>query len=355
MGKRLLQIDGSFGEGGGQVLRTALSLAAITGQAIRIFNIRAGRKKPGLAAQHLTSVRAAASICSASISGDTLNSTCLEFRPSSTVMPGTYSFNVGDGRAGGSAGAASLVLQTVLLPLAIVEGSSTVHVIGGTHVPFSPPISYLEHVYLPVLRNMGLNVTLDLHTWGWNPKGGGSIEVRIVGNPNLQGLKLLERGELKMVRVIAATTKLPDEIKTRMGSDAESSLLGHGFDKSLVDVKGLTCPGLASGRGLFIFPEYAHSTAGFSSLAHGAKVAKEACSDMIAFHESGAPVDEHLGDQIMLPACLAMQESEYVVSNITLHQTTNAWVIELFGLAEVVVNEDSKKVSIIPKGRIAQR
>ncbi|MCO5593562.1 hypothetical protein L7F22_047576 [Adiantum nelumboides] len=354
MGKRLLKIDGSFGEGGGQVLRTALSLAAITGQPIRIFNIRAGRKKPGLAAQHLTSVRAAASICSAALSGDSLNSTCLEFLPHSAVIPGTYSFDVGEARAGGSAGAASLVLQTILLPLAIAEGTSTVHIVGGTHVPFSPPISYLEHVYLPVLRNMGLNITLDLHAWGWNPKGGGSVEVHIVGNPQLRGLKVLDRGELKMVRVIAAISKLPDEIKTRMSLDAESCLLGYGFDKSLVDVKGLTCPGPASGRGLFIFPEYEHSTAGFSSLAHGAKVAKEACLDMIAFHKSGAAVDEHLGDQLILPACLAMHESEYVVSKITLHLTTNAQVIELFGLAKVYVDEVTKKVSIIPKECIVQ-
>lgn len=343
------EIDGSYGEGGGQVLRSALSLAAITGKPIRIFNIRAGRKKPGLAAQHLTCVRAAASICSASISGDTLNSTCLQFIPHSRILPGTYSFDVGEARQGGSAGSVSLVLQTILLPLGISEGSSTVAIKGGTHVPFSPPMSYLEHVYLPMLRNMGLHVTLDVHAWGWNPKGGGSVEVHIVGNPNLCGFKILERGELKMVKAIAAVTQLSDEVSRRMAHDAESTLLRLGFDASVIDVKGVTCPGSASGRGMFIFTEYAHATAGFSSLAHGDKVAKEACADMMKFHECGAPVDEHLGDQLLLPACLAMQESEYVVSNITLHLTTNALVIETFGLAKVTVDEALKKVSIIPK------
>ncbi|KAH7277916.1 hypothetical protein KP509_38G015400 [Ceratopteris richardii] len=350
MGKRLLQIDGSYGEGGGQVLRTALSLATITGQPIRLFNIRTGRKKPGLAAQHLTAVRAAASICGASVSGDVLGSVSVEFRPGSRVIPGAYSFDVGESRAGGSAGAVSLVLQTVLLPLAIAEGNSSVKIIGGTHVPFSPPVSYIEYVYIPALRNMGVDVTLDLQAWGWNPKGGGVIEVQISGNGNLRGQKLLQRGELEKIRVIAAASKLPNEIITGMSNAASSLLSGYGFEKSLVDLKEIACSSPASGRGMFIFAEYSHSTAGFSSLAQGAKVAKEVCAEMMEFHNSGSPVDEHLGDQLLLPACLATEETEYIVSKITLHLMTNAWVVETFGLAKVTIDEASKKVSIIPRG-----
>jgi RNA 3'-terminal phosphate cyclase (ATP) len=135
----LLVIDGAYGEGGGQILRTALALAALTGQAVQFVRIRAGRRRPGLAAQHLTAVRAAAALCSASLNGDRLGSQDLIFRPQRPVRPGHYSFDVAAAREGGSAGAAALVLQTVMVPLALCAGPSEVVVHGGTHLPQSPP------------------------------------------------------------------------------------------------------------------------------------------------------------------------------------------------------------------------
>src|SRR4028119_1038269 len=142
----MIHIDGSYGEGGGQVLRTSLSLAAITGQAIRINKIRAGRQKPGLAAQHLTAVRAAATICNAKVTGDRLGSTSLEFIPGGATSSGEYTFDVSDALGGRSAGAVALVLQTILLPLALADGKSEVILRGGTHVAFSPSFTYIEQV-----------------------------------------------------------------------------------------------------------------------------------------------------------------------------------------------------------------
>ncbi|MCX7594159.1 MAG: RNA 3'-phosphate cyclase, partial [Fischerella sp.] len=144
----MIYIDGSYGEGGGQVLRTSLSLAAITSTPTTIYNIRAGRTKPGLAAQHLTAVRAVAAICHAQVRGDALGSMMLEFIPGGVVTAGNYAFDVSEARQGGSAGAVTLVLQTILLPLALASGSSHVTLKGGTHVDRSPSMTYIEQVYL---------------------------------------------------------------------------------------------------------------------------------------------------------------------------------------------------------------
>ena len=152
----MINIDGSWGEGGGQILRTSLSLATITGQPVRIERIRANRPKPGLAAQHLTSVQAAAKLCQAQVRGDTLGSMTLEFRPTRSPQAGQYTFDVTQAREGGSAGAVTLILPTILIPLALANGSSKVILKGGTHVAWSPPVTYIEEVYLPTLRQLGV-------------------------------------------------------------------------------------------------------------------------------------------------------------------------------------------------------
>ena len=181
----MLVIDGAYGEGGGQILRTSVALAAILGQPIRIENIRAGRKNPGLAAQHLTALRAAAMVCDATLTGDELGSTRLIFEPRSQPVPGLYEFDVSEAREGGSAGAATLVLQTILLPLALAQGSSTVTVRGGTHVAWSPPFHYLRDVYLPMVAYLGIEASVELLAWGWYPAGEGEIALEISGSSTL--------------------------------------------------------------------------------------------------------------------------------------------------------------------------
>jgi RNA 3'-terminal phosphate cyclase (ATP) len=345
----MIEIDGSYGEGGGQVLRTSLSLAAITGTPIRIVGIRAGRRKPGLAAQHLTAVRAAARICHANLRGDALNSMTLEFVPSSSVQPGHYTFDVTEAQQGGSAGAMTLVLQTILLPLALANADSQVTLKGGTHVPFSPTMTYVEQVYLPMLHKMGVEATAKLRGWGWYPQGGGEIQIQVSGGGILNGINLLERGKLRQIRGLAVVTELPASIPQRMTNRADNLLRQAGL-KAVI--QALREKGVAPGAGIFLTAEYQHSWSGFGGIGRlrlsAEKVAEIACQQLLQFHQTDAPVDQHLADQLLLPAALASEASQYRVAEISTHLTTNAAIIEQFGLARVTVDEAEKLVSVIP-------
>ncbi|BAY19555.1 RNA 3'-terminal-phosphate cyclase [Anabaenopsis circularis NIES-21] len=345
----MIDIDGSYGEGGGQVLRTCLSLAAITGEPVRIANIRAGRKKPGLAPQHLTAVRAAAKICQAQIQGDALGSMMLEFIPSSPVQAGSYTFDVSEVLESGSAGAITLVLQTILLPLALAKGDSQVTLRGGTHVIFSPTMTYIEQVYLPMLKSMGIKASVKLGAWGWYPQGGGEVELLVSGGTQLSSIHLLERGNLRQVRGLAVVTQLPAHIPQRMANRAEKILGAAGLK---VSVQALREKGVAPGAGIFLTAEYENSLTGFGGFGRwrmsSEKVAEIACEQLLNFHQTGAPVDEHLGDQLILPATLATEESQYQVANVSTHLTTNAAVIEMFGLSRVMVDAVEKIVKVVP-------
>lgn len=344
----MIYIDGSYGEGGGQILRTSLSLAAITGRSLRIDNIRAGRQKPGLSAQHLTAVRAAATICNALVQGDTIGSITLEFIPRSSTQAGKYTFDVTEAREGGSAGAVTLVLQTILLPLALASGDSSVTLRGGTHVSFSPSFTYIEQVYLPVLQQMGVQAEAKLNAWGWYPQGGGEVELEVSGSSKLSGINLLERGDLLQVRGLAVVTQLPSHIPQRLASRAENLLAQADIEAS---IQPLRAQGVAPGAGLFLRAEYKHCRAGFGALGRvglpAEKVAAIACEELLQFDRTGAPVDEHLADQLLLPAALATYESQYRVAKVSKHLTTNAWVIEQFGLGRITVDVE-QVVTVIP-------
>jgi len=162
----MLKIDGSYGEGGGQILRTALSLSCLLREPIEIFNIRKGRKVPGLQPQHLTCVKAAKRVSDADTEGDKVGSINLIFSPKE-VKGGYYLFDIG------TAGSTSLVLQTLFLPLSLAPNPSKVEITGGTHVPWSPPFHYLNYIVIPILERMGLRIRLWIEKWGWYPKGGG--------------------------------------------------------------------------------------------------------------------------------------------------------------------------------------
>ena len=166
---RELLIDGSYGEGGGQIVRTALSLSAITGRPVRIEKIRAARAKPGLAAQHLTSIYAAAAICAAKVSGATLGSSSICFHPTCRPLAGTYRFDVAEAREGGSAGAASLVLQTVAMPAVFAGGASRFRILGGTHNDWSPTFDYVSEVWIPFLHRIGIRMQAKIETFGFFP------------------------------------------------------------------------------------------------------------------------------------------------------------------------------------------
>lgn len=356
-------IDGSYGEGGGQVLRTSLALAAITGRTVRIEHIRAGRKQPGLRPQHLTAVRAAAAVCGARLEGDELGSQTITFAPDGPVCPGTYVFDVADAARGGSAGSVGLVLQTVLLPLLLPQSAqspdcqqsaeSYLLLRGGTHVAWAPSVFYLEHVFLPVLARMGgrapgvrasAGVQIELTRWGFYPVGGGEIQVRIVGQTKpLRPIQLTGRGELVRIWGTAAVMNLPAHIPQRMANRAHNVLAEAGL-KAQVEARRLR--GNGPGAGIFLFAEYATPPgdetiiAGFA--AYGRKglpaerVAEAACEELLSHHRSGAPVDPYLADQLVLPMALADGESRMHVSQVTQHLLTNIWVVRQFLAADCV-------------------
>lgn len=347
----MLQIDGSYGEGGGQILRTSLSLAAITGQPIRISRIRLGRKKPGLAIQHLTAVRAIATLTRAKLHGDAVGSTTLEFTPTCPTQAGSYTFDVAQTTGAGSAGAIMLILQTILLPLALAKGDSRVTLKGGTYVPWSPPFPYIEQVYLPILKQMGVDAQVQLKAWGWYPQGNGEVQLQVTGNiaSPLGGIQVLERGTLQQVRGLAVVTELPSHIPQRMASRAQN-LLEQANLRASVQPKRER--GIAPGAAIFLVAEYQYSRAGFGALGSlgipAERLAEMAVQELLDFHSTGSPIDQFLADQLLLPTALAKNASQYRVAEISTHLTTNAWAIAQFGLAKIEIDQDSQLVTVAP-------
>ncbi len=354
-----LVIDGAHGEGGGQIVRTATTLAALTGRPVRIINIRAKRRNPGLAAQHLTAVRALAALCGGELHGDALGATRLDFVPLGPPQPSTYVFDVGAAREGGSAGATTLVLQAVLLPLALADGLSRVTIRGGTHMAWSPPYDYIADVYLPTLARLGIRARPALMTFGWYPAGQGEITVDIDGLGAADGrlantLRLTEPGPLRHVFGRAVAANLPAHIPQRMADRARRLLADLDPEARIVPLRVRAA---SPGAGLFLTAAYDHGRCGFSALgARGVPsedVAAQAVDALIAHHDSGAVVDPHLADQILVAMALAREAGEFTTSRITDHLVTNAWVIERFGLATIDIEAYPKgfaRVSITPAG-----
>lgn len=330
----MITIDGSYGEGGGQILRTSLTLAAVTGKPLKMVNIRAGRKNPGLGAQHLTAVLAAAAVCDARLEGADLGSQTLTFVPRSSPQAGSYSWDVAAARKGGSAGSTSLILQTVLLPLALAEGRSTITVEGGTHVPWSPPYHFLEKVYLPTLARLGIEARADIERWGWYPIGRGSARVKIKGGISglsFKPIDLTERGEFLRLSGLSALSNLPKHIVQRQRDRALEVLRREGFGPDIrMEV------GRSSGRGamVFLWAEFENGVAGFTALGApgkpAEKVAEEACQAFLEYYDSEAALDKHLADQLILPLALADGHSTLTTCQITQHLLTNIWVVQRF-------------------------
>ncbi len=204
----MLTIDGAKGEGGGQVLRTSLSLSMATGTPVRVTNIRAGRSKPGLLRQHLTALQASAMVSSAAVEGANLGSTEITFRPG-TVRGGEYAFAVG------SAGSATLVLQTVLPALMLAKEKSSLVLEGGTHNPQAPPFEFLSRAFLPLLSRTGPTVVATLERYGFYPAGGGRISVTIEPSTKLQGFELDDAGAVVSQTARALVSGLPKNIADR--------------------------------------------------------------------------------------------------------------------------------------------
>ncbi len=346
----MIQIDGSTGEGGGQVLRTALTLSVITGQPLEVRNIRAGRRRPGLRPQHLTAVQAAAAICKAEVEGAELESEVVRFIPAGPARPGSYTFDVAQIAGQGSAGAVGLVLQTILLPLALADGNSALTLRGGTHVPWAPSTDYIQRVLGPMLERMGVQMTLEPVSWGFYPAGGGEVRVHIQApSSSLRPLQLLERGDLREVEVLSIVSNLPSHIPQRMVNRARNLLHAAGVEK--VKPTPRRVRGSGPGAVALLFAGYERCTAGFTGFGRkglpAERVAESACESFFAHHATRAPADPHLADQLILPMALAAGTSRVHTSAITRHLLTSLAVVRSFLPIEATVEGKEGSPGII--------
>jgi len=346
----MLSIDGSYGEGGGQILRTSLALSCILGRPFEIINIRRARKKPGLQPQHLMAVKAAAAISNASCNGATLSSTAIQFRPTA-VNGGDYSFDVSEKT--GSAGSTSLIFQTILLPLLFAQRSSRISVTGGTHVPWSPTFHYLQFVFLPILSQLGVNIDLELGKWGWYPVGKGTIRTRVNPVEEIKPISMVERGVLARVNGISAISNLPRDIGVRQRNKTINALEQRGISS---DIEIMSAQSSGKGTLVFLRAEFGNVIAGFDALGaigkRAEEVADEACQGLFDYLDTAGALDPHLADQIIPYLALARGTSEFTTSRITLHLLTNVWVIQRFMDVDIQVEgkegEEGKVMVIKP-------
>jgi len=346
----MVHVDGSYGEGGGQVLRTSLALAAVLGRELRITDIRAGRSRPGLAAQHLTCVRAAAEVCRAQVAGDAKGSTELSLLPGN-IRGGSYCWDVG------TAGSVCLVAQTVLPPLLFAPGPSFVEITGGTNVPWSPSFEYLDRVFLPALRLMGAQVHATRLRPGFYPRGGGAIHLEVLPlMAPLQALDWRERGELRALEAVSLVeARLARHIINRQLAGAQNALGATGMRATRDHPEALS-----PGTMLMLAARFQRGAAGFTALGERGKPAEKvgaeagrACAEFLG---AEASVDEHLADQLALYAALAQGVTCYRTECVTEHLRTNLWVVGRFLDAAAHADPDTGAVEIdgvgLPPARV---
>jgi RNA 3'-terminal phosphate cyclase (ATP) len=318
----VIRIDGSFGEGGGQILRTSLSLSLATGKPFHIDNIRAGRERPGLLRQHLTAVLAAKEVGGAEVEGATLGSSVVTFVPGN-VRAGNYRFAVG------TAGSGTLVFQTVLPALLKANGPSQIAIEGGTHNSAAPPFDFLERTFLPLVERMGPKVRLQFERYGFYPAGGGRFCAMIEPVQSLMPLHLGARGEITLRRIVAIVANLPGHIALREIETAAGML---NWDK---DCGKIDQTRNSAGPGNIVMIEIgsAEATEIFSAFGQvgvaAEKVASIAAKDARAYLVSRAVASEHLTDQLLLPFALAGAGS-FTAEKINMHARTNMAVISEF-------------------------
>lgn len=336
----MINLDGSHGEGGGQIVRTAITLSCITGTAVLIENIRAGRKTGGLRPQHVTAIYAAAQITNATIQGVEVGSKTVLFEPGDSTCAGNYEWSVG------TAGATTLVLQTILLPLALAEGTSTVKIHGGTHVPHSPSGHYIRDVYMPVLLSMGANVEIYMDCYGFNPEGGGTILAKTAGSAELVSVDKRKRGRIERVFGTAVGCNLPSHIPQRIANRAVN-LLGE-FDAP-VDIRPQRTRSVSTGAGLFLTAEYSNGRGGYGVIGRkgmpSEAVAEKAITGLLRFHDSSAAVDRRLADQLIIPLALAKGSSAFTTNDLTSHLHTNIHTVRAFIERPIEVDERTRTIT----------
>ncbi len=325
----MIEVDGSIGEGGGAVLRTALALSAVSQNPIHIYNIRAKRTKPGLQPQHLRGVEALTKLANARIDGSRLNSTELTFEPS-VIEGGRYRVDIG------TAGSTTLVLQILMPAAAFASSPIDVEITGGSDNPMAIPIDFLKNVTLPTLRKMGYQGEVECARRGHYPRGGGIVRARIEPVPKLRALKLTESGKVVRITGVAHCVRLPAHIATRMAHAASKVLIRVGYSK--VDIKAESYepardPHLGPGAGIVLWAETEQGAIlGASSLGRPRKpaeqVGREAAERLAKQLDTGCAVDRHLTDQLIQYLALADGTSEITSTELTSHALTNIALVE---------------------------
>jgi RNA 3'-phosphate cyclase len=330
-------IDGSSGEGGGQILRTSLAMSAVTGKQVTIERIRANRPKPGLAAQHLAGMELLGEMCGAEIIGGRPGSTKVEFIPGK-MSHGEYTKDVG------TAGSVTLVLQTILPALASVNGMSRITLIGGTDVKWSPPLDYYTLVLFPLLRKFDLECSLTIESRGYYPRGGGKVVAEIASKGCLVPLTLNPLSEPSKINGIVNVTGLPEGIAERVKASAVASLPA-GL-RELADIRvDARESGPSQGVGIVLAATDGKTIMGASSLGEKGKPAEkvgQGAAEALVAELNGGAIDLHASDQ-MLPY-LAMAGGSYTARKITEHARTNMATISHF-LGDAIRVEEGRTVT----------
>ena len=334
----MIQIDGSYGEGGGQIIRTAVALSAVTGTEVTISNIRINRPKPGLKAQHMTAIRTAANMTGAQVSGLKPGSTELRFSPGD-ISGGHYSMDIG------TAGSITLLLQCLMPVASAAQEPVSLDITGGTDVAWSPPVDYMSHVLLPVLSAMGLKCSIELHRRGYYPRGGGRVTAII--HPSVLeavDLEIEKENEPCTVAGISHSSNLPPHVAQRQADAAAEALEKAGYSSS-IDTRAASFPSTGSGITL-----WCGNTGGSALGKRGLpaeKVGKAAAGEIITELDSGAAVDMHLADQLIPYMGLAGGGS-FTMREVSGHTRTNIWVVEQFLGVEFRIEEkkDIFKISL---------
>lgn len=340
----MIEISGDMLEGGGQIVRTSLALAALTGKPVRVSKIRDKRPNPGLQAQHVTAVKALAAICNAETQGLLAGSRELTFKPRSHVS-GRFSFDVG------TAGSIPLILQALMPSAAYAPGRVDFDLTGGTDVRWSPTIDYVRLVVLPVLQLMGYKATMNVHRRGHYPKGGGRVTMSIEPVRALRSINLLEPGLFSGVEGISHCVKLPSHVAQRQAVAAKEKLGSRGISNVNIAIETYPPdrdPHIAPGSGITLLMKCsAGSIIGADSIGERGKpaerVGEEAANKLLSEIESKAPVDRHLGDILIPYMTVAEGRSEIFVSEITMHTITNIRVAEIIAGVKFDVQDELKK------------
>ena len=320
MGDAWLEIDGSEGEGGGQVLRTTLAASLVTGTPVRISKIRAGRAEPGLKPQHLAACKAAAAVGEAELDGASLGSQVITFRPQPIVHGGMLEIDVG------TAGSCTLVLQTILPALMLAKEATSVVVRGGTHNPLAPPYEFLERAFLPMLGKLGARVGLKLDRPGLYPAGGGKIRM-VVEPRELKPADVLERGAIVKRKATAAVAELPTHIVERELKTIKHALGWKQSELRAGDLSGAR----GAGNVVMLEVECEHVTEVFTQIGEKKKraesVAQDAAEEAKRWIEAHVPVGEHLADQLILPMAIA-GGGAFRTLPLSTHTTTQIAIVQ---------------------------